>query len=161
MENTNFVHSDLDKTIPESYTLTTADTYSVFENNIHSYGSTLESESGLTAIGFHQIYDPSIMFTLPDGKEYLKISKDGFFVRGQKLDQDESEARKLFDSFTEFFKISLGQIPLGYYDNANGLSGATLKTALYNIIKNHTDMGYNGLYACYTTTDNLPGQQGI
>ena len=56
-----------------------------------------------------------------------------------------------------FFKISYAQIPVGYYDNANGLTGAALKTALYNIIKGHTDMGYGGLYSCYTTTDNLPG----
>lgn len=51
------------------------------------------------------------------------------------------------------------QIPLGYYDNAAGLSGAPLKTALYNIIKGHTDKGYDGLYACYLTTDNLPGNK--
>lgn len=35
------------------------------------------------------------------------------------------------------------QIPDGYYDNAEGLSGDELKTALYNIIKNHTDYPYS------------------
>ncbi|MFZ4401598.1 MAG: endonuclease [Bacteroidales bacterium] len=52
--------------------------------------------------------------------------------------------------------VAIAQIPNGYYDPANGLTGAPLKTALYNIIKGHTDKGYDGLYACYTTTDNLP-----
>ncbi len=51
--------------------------------------------------------------------------------------------------------IAIAQIPTGYYNTATG-TGTTLKTQLYNIIKGHTDMGYNGLYACYTTTDNLP-----
>ena len=34
------------------------------------------------------------------------------------------------------------QIPTGYYDNAEGLSGDELKTALHNIIKNHTEYPY-------------------
>jgi endonuclease I len=48
------------------------------------------------------------------------------------------------------------QIPVGYYDSAQGLYGLSLKTALYNIIKNHTVITYGNLYACYVTTDNLP-----
>ncbi len=48
------------------------------------------------------------------------------------------------------------QIPSGYYNNANGLSGLQLKTALYNIIKNHTSISYTNLYTSYQTTDNLP-----
>ena len=51
------------------------------------------------------------------------------------------------------------QIPAGYYNTANGLSGTTLKTALYNIIKNHTEVSYNNLYTAYQTTDNLPGSK--
>lgn len=38
--------------------------------------------------------------------------------------------------------ISEAQIPSGYYDSANGLSGEQLKTALHNIIKNHTEYPY-------------------
>jgi len=34
------------------------------------------------------------------------------------------------------------QIPDGYYDNADGKSGDELKTALYNIIKGHTEYAY-------------------
>lgn len=45
--------------------------------------------------------------------------------------------------------------PAGYYTNAEGKTGATLKTALYNIIKGHTDVGYDGLYNIYLTSDNI------
>lgn len=47
------------------------------------------------------------------------------------------------------------QVPSGYYNNAEGKTGATLKTALYNIIKGHTDLGYGGLYTTYETSDNI------
>ncbi|KMQ62187.1 hypothetical protein ACM40_07720 [Chryseobacterium sp. BLS98] len=46
------------------------------------------------------------------------------------------------------------QAPAGYYNSANGLSGAALKTALSSIITNgHQDKGYNGLWTGYKTTD--------
>jgi endonuclease I len=42
----------------------------------------------------------------------------------------------------------------GYYNSANGLSGASLKTALSTIITNgHQDKGYSGLWTGYKTTD--------
>ncbi len=40
------------------------------------------------------------------------------------------------------FHMSFGQIPLGYYDSANGLTGESLKTALHNIIKDHIEFPY-------------------
>ena len=40
-----------------------------------------------------------------------------------------------------------------YYKNADGLSGAELKTALFNIIKNHTTIPYSGLGEKYKQTD--------
>ena len=49
--------------------------------------------------------------------------------------------------------IVYGQIPSGYYNSAAGLSGSTLKTALYNIIKNHTVITYDNLWASYQYTD--------
>lgn len=47
---------------------------------------------------------------------------------------------------------SFAQIPAGYYNTATG-TGYTLKTQLYNIIKGHTDNGYDGLYTTYLTSD--------
>ena len=45
-----------------------------------------------------------------------------------------------------------------YYSTAEGKSGASLKTALNKIIKNHTDVGYGGLYEVYETSDDKNGQ---
>ena len=46
------------------------------------------------------------------------------------------------------------QIPTGYYDGTAGLTGAALKTKLWEIIKNgHQDKGYDGLWTAYYTTD--------
>jgi endonuclease I/chitodextrinase len=55
--------------------------------------------------------------------------------------------------FALLFSIySFAQIPTGYYSTATG-TGYTLKTNLYNIIKGHTDNGYDGLYTTYLTSD--------
>jgi endonuclease I len=48
------------------------------------------------------------------------------------------------------------QAPANYYDNAEGKSGAELKTALYNIIKNHIQLGYSELWTAFYTTDAKP-----
>lgn len=55
---------------------------------------------------------------------------------------------------TLFFNLQ-AQPPAGYYDAANGLTGAPLKTALYNIIKNHTVRSYP-LWSWYDDTDLQP-----
>jgi endonuclease I len=47
---------------------------------------------------------------------------------------------------------ALLSIPAGYYSTATG-TGYTLKTQLYNIIKDHNDRGYSGLYTTYLTSD--------
>jgi len=57
----------------------------------------------------------------------------------------------LFTAFL-FSLISYAQIPAGYYSSATG-TGYTLKTNLYNIIKGHTDRGYDGLYTTYLASD--------
>ncbi len=57
--------------------------------------------------------------------------------------------------FLAFFLIisfANAQPPASYYNTATG-SGYTLKTQLYNIIKNHNDRGYSGLYTTFTTSD--------
>ncbi len=48
--------------------------------------------------------------------------------------------------------VAFGQAPTGYYNTATGTS-YTLKTQLYNIVKGHTDNGYNGLWTTYGTSD--------
>lgn len=44
-------------------------------------------------------------------------------------------------------------IPPGYYNTATG-TGYTLKTQLFNIINDHNDQGYAGLYVTYQTSDS-------
>ena len=64
--------------------------------------------------------------------------------------------KKILLIFATFLVINslFAQIPSGYYDSATG-SGYTLKTQLYNIIKDHTVVSYRGLYNAYETTDNI------
>lgn len=40
-----------------------------------------------------------------------------------------------------------------YYKAATGKKGQALKTALFQIITTHDDIGYKGLYKCYEQTD--------
>ncbi|WP_347219805.1 endonuclease [Chryseobacterium sp.] len=52
------------------------------------------------------------------------------------------------------FVNAFAQAPAGYYNAANGLTGASLKTALKAIITSgHQDKGYGGLWIAYQTTD--------
>jgi len=53
------------------------------------------------------------------------------------------------------------QIPNGYYNSANGLSGSSLKTALYNIIKVHTAIGYDNLWPVFYVTDDQNNQGNL
>ncbi len=48
------------------------------------------------------------------------------------------------------------QIPVGYYDQAAGKSGAQLKSTLANIIKGHTKKTYDYLWTAFYTTDDKP-----
>jgi endonuclease I len=52
--------------------------------------------------------------------------------------------------------VTQGQIPNGYYSNAEGKTGAELKTVLYNIIKNHTEISYSALWTAFQNTDKKP-----
>jgi len=45
------------------------------------------------------------------------------------------------------------QIPPGYYDPADGLTGQALQSALHNIIKNHTAVSYSSLISYFESTD--------
>ncbi len=49
-----------------------------------------------------------------------------------------------------------GQIPAGYYDGTYGLTGEVLKTELYTIIKNHTELSYESAKEALRNTDEDP-----
>jgi endonuclease I len=44
-------------------------------------------------------------------------------------------------------------IPNGYYDFTDGLMKVALKTELYTLIKDHTQLSYDGLWTAFQTTD--------
>jgi endonuclease I len=63
---------------------------------------------------------------------------------------------KQFKSTLLFFfilSITFAQIPAGYYNSAQGLTGAPLKLALHNIIKNHNSVSYTSLWTHFQNTD--------
>ncbi|MDQ3047526.1 MAG: endonuclease [Bacteroidota bacterium] len=49
--------------------------------------------------------------------------------------------------------LVFSQIPAGYYNTAAGLTGPALKTALHNIIDNHTVVSYSSLWGHFASTD--------
>jgi len=52
--------------------------------------------------------------------------------------------------------ITFAAIPAGYYDDAAGLSGASLRQALHNIIDGHTEKSYDQVWDAFPTTDLRP-----
>ena len=48
------------------------------------------------------------------------------------------------------------QIPPGYYNSANGLSGTALQQTLHDIIDNHSSQSYTSLWTHVQTTDKKP-----
>jgi endonuclease I len=52
--------------------------------------------------------------------------------------------------------MALATIPSGYYDSAAGLSGASLRQALHDIIDGHTQKTYDQVWDAFATTDVRP-----
>ena len=48
----------------------------------------------------------------------------------------------------------LAQIPNGYYNSATGKTGNELKSALHDIIKDHTTISYQQIWSAFWSTDN-------
>ncbi len=46
--------------------------------------------------------DMSVSLVASGGTEMLRVAKDGFYVRGVKLPQDEAEARAVYEAFIEW-----------------------------------------------------------
>ncbi|MCX5800846.1 MAG: endonuclease [Candidatus Eisenbacteria bacterium] len=54
------------------------------------------------------------------------------------------------------FVFTDNDIPEGYYDSAESLTGEQLKAALHEIIKNHTVHSYDYAWTAFQTTDDKP-----
>jgi len=57
-----------------------------------------------------------------------------------------------------FISKAFGQIPTGYYDDAQGLTGLPLKQALHDIIDGHNAQSYSSLWNHFKTTDKKSDQ---
>lgn len=57
------------------------------------------------------------------------------------------------------FMVVFAQVPPGYYDPAQGLSGEALRTALHNIIDDHDVQSYGDLWDHFEATDNKGGNK--
>mgnify|MGYP001002305222 CR=1 FL=1 len=52
-----------------------------------------------------------------------------------------------------YFSFIIADIPEGYYDEALGLSGNALRSALHEIIDNHDSQSYGSIHDHFETTD--------
>jgi len=52
-----------------------------------------------------------------------------------------------------YFSLSFSQIPPGYYDGTEGLTGENLRSALHNIIKDHDSQSYSSIWDHFQDTD--------
>lgn len=64
---------------------------------------------------------------------------------------------KIFLLTISLASIACGQVPSGYYEDAEGLQGYALKTALHNIIKNFDAQSYNALRDLYASNHSKNG----
>ena len=66
--------------------------------------------------------------------------------------------RKFFSLLTVLLAVQLvsAQAPAGYYSSTKGASGRNLKTAMFKVIGNHKDIGYDGLWKAFRDTDSRP-----
>ncbi len=57
--------------------------------------------------------------------------------------------------------LATAQIPVGYYDIADGLYGEDLQQALHNIIDNHNSLTYDDLWDAFEDTDPRPDNNNL
>lgn len=55
----------------------------------------------------------------------------------------------------------LAAIPTDYYKSIDGKTGDAICATLFSIISSHTDVGYEGLYDVYPTSDVIPGTNQV
>ena len=57
--------------------------------------------------------------------------------------------------------LSFAVAPAGYYATVEGKNGDAVLAALFAVISNHTNVGYDGLYTVYRTSDVRPGTNEV
>ena len=90
-----------------------------------SYDTALNYDTTTSSYGYSDPVDGGCLYTVPDNyvvtgtlhqqpntitfiardqSEMIKIADDGFYVRGKKLEQDDNEAKILYQEFLNWFK---------------------------------------------------------
>ena len=49
-----------------------------------------------------EIQDPAITMNAQDGDEMIKITNEGFWVRGKRVEQDDKEAETVYNAFKQW-----------------------------------------------------------
>jgi hypothetical protein len=73
-----------------------------FHTNLESdplYGAVPPNDSGYT---FRNNHNPNTITCLAGGEEMLRVGPDGFWVRGVKVEQDDQEAKIVYNAMKEF-----------------------------------------------------------
>lgn len=83
-----------------------------FRNPLTNQTATLDSSDPKVGPQIKPVMESgntTIFFATQAGEqaEMLRVTPDGFYVRGVKLEQDADEARKVFDAFTEWLSMAL------------------------------------------------------
>ena len=63
--------------------------------------NTTQFEPYLT-VGVPDMIEPSNIVLNSNMTEMLRIAKDGFYIRGVKIEQDEKEAEKVYEAFHQW-----------------------------------------------------------
>ncbi|MDR0682218.1 MAG: endonuclease [Dysgonamonadaceae bacterium] len=84
----------------------------------------------------------------------MKMIKEVKKIKSRTVKIKKSLRFLILSSFLSFFSFSLfSQIPQGYYNTIDSKQERELKTALHQILKNHTVLSYNSLWYYFRTTD--------
>ena len=106
-------------------------------------------------------------YLIPEDHPYFRISAgtNAAYIKSITITYGSGELPTISESTTEHTQASHGSTTLGpapegsvdideYYQSISGTTtGATLKTSLHNLIKDHTNRGYNFAYQAYPYTD--------
>ncbi len=74
------------------------------KENIAATGTTTGAIAGHATGKAPPLPNTIVFHSMESGGEMLKISKDGFYVRGEKIPQDDAEARKVYDAFVSWLR---------------------------------------------------------
>ena len=61
-----------------------------------------KDNNDVTYVLREEIQDPSIVMHAGNNDEMIRVTKDGFWVRGKKVEQDDKEAETVYNAFKQW-----------------------------------------------------------